>query len=257
MVEKAHDFRKPFRFWATPDSKTAWKSMVNLGVDYVNTDQPFECVTYVNSLSKRVFENTSFSNVYTPSFASDGSAITPENIILLIGDGNGLAQISATALANGGALSLTQLKNIGFLKTQSADDFTTDSAGAGTALATGQKVPNRSIGMDANGKSIPSLTELLDKKGFSTAIITTDEITGATPASFFAHQKDRSLSDAILKDLEKSSLELFVASGVSSEKLGKEVYGFERVENLESLNLKRSAYFFPSDTGSCTAKYCR
>jgi alkaline phosphatase len=88
----------------------------------------------------------------------------------------------------------------------------------------------------------------LHKKGFSTAIITTDEITGATPASFFAHQKDRSLSDAILKDLEKSSLELFVASVDSSEKLGKEVYGFERVENLESLNLKRSAYFFPSDT---------
>ncbi len=235
VVEKAHAFRKPFRFWATPDSKTAWKSMVNLGVDYVNTDQPFECVTYVNSLSKRVFKNTSFSNVYTPTFSSDGSTKTPENIILLIGDGNGLAQISATALANGGALSLTQLKNIGFLKTQSADDFTTDSAGAGTALATGQKVPNRSIGMDADGKSITSLTEILDKKGFSTAIITTDEITGATPASFFAHQKDRSLSDAILKDLEKSSLELFVASGDSSEKLGKEVYGFERVENLESL----------------------
>ena len=248
VVARAHAFGKPFRFWATPDSKTAWKAMVALGVDYLNTDHPFECVTYVNSLEKRVFENTGISSVYSPTFSSDGSTHTPENIILLIGDGNGLAQISATALANGGNLSLTQLRNIGFLKTQSGDDFTTDSAGAGTALATGQKVPNRYIGRDSDRKSIPNLTEILDKKGFSTAIITTDEITGATPASFFAHQKDRSLSDAILKDLEKSSLELFVAGSPTPETASKNFYGFEKVADLESLHLKRSAYFFPPDT---------
>lgn len=53
VVQKAHALGKPFRFWATPDSKTAWKAMADLGVDYINTDKPFECITYIHSLSGR------------------------------------------------------------------------------------------------------------------------------------------------------------------------------------------------------------
>jgi len=46
VIEKAHTFNKPFRFWATPDSKTAWKVFSDLGVDFINTDMPFECARY-------------------------------------------------------------------------------------------------------------------------------------------------------------------------------------------------------------------
>lgn len=106
---------------------------------------------------------------------------------------------------------MTQLKSIGFLKTQSADDFTTDSAGAGTALATGHKAPNRAIGMTANGK-VENITEILNKEGFVSGLITTDEISGATPSSFYAHQIDRSLSDDIRKDLEKSHIAVIAST---------------------------------------------
>ncbi|HET8736211.1 MAG TPA: alkaline phosphatase, partial [Pricia sp.] len=157
-IERAHAFGKPFRFWATPDSKTAWKALANLGVDFINTDMPFACADYLKTLPNRYYRNSEFSEVYRPTFASDGSEKAVENIILMIGDGNGLAQISATVLANRGELSLTQLKNIGFLKTQSADDFTTDSAGAGTALATGRKAPNRAIGTDNEGNPLENIT---------------------------------------------------------------------------------------------------
>lgn len=248
VVRKGHAFGKPFRFWATPDSKTAWKVMADLGVDFINTDYPFECVEYVNSLSKRIFENNTFSTVYHPRFSDDDISKNPKNIILLIGDGNGLAQISATALANGGMLSLTQLKNIGFLKTQSSDDFTTDSAGSATAMATGVKVPNRSIGVDGKGASTSTITELLHANNFSTALISTDEITGATPASFYAHQTDRSMTEGILEDLERSTLNLFVASGSTTASSKNELSGFGLVENLEALHLDRTAYLFPSDT---------
>lgn len=247
-IQKAHALDKPFRFWATPDSKTAWKAMAEAGVDYINTDVPFECVQYVNSLSKRIFENTDFSRVYTPTFNTDGIPESPKNVIFLIGDGNGLAQISATALANGGSLSLTQLRNIGFLKTQSSDDFTTDSAGGATAMATGIKVPNRSIGVDSEGTSILNLTELLHASKFTTALISTDEITGATPASFYAHQKDRSMTNGILKDLEASKLDLFVASGSTTDGNTKKLAGFRLVGHLDSLTTQRTAYLFPTDT---------
>ncbi|WP_373516525.1 alkaline phosphatase, partial [Pricia sp.] len=212
-IDKAHAFEKPFRFWATPDAKTAWKAFSDLGVDFINTDIPFECVQYLNTLPNRYHRNIEFSEVYRPTFATDASNKAVENIILMIGDGNGLAQISATALANKGELSLTQLKSIGLLKTRSADDFTTDSAGAGTALATGVKVPNRAIGMDDEGKRLANITELLAKKGFVSGVVTTDEITGATPSAFYAHQKDRSMAEGILEDLLESPLSLFISQG--------------------------------------------
>ena len=210
-IKKAHAMGKPFRFWATPDSKTAWKALAHLGVDYINTDMPFECKNYLSTLKFREYKNTIFSEVYRPTFESDQKDKTVKNIILMIGDGNGLTQISATALANKGETNLTQLQSIGFIKTQSADDFTTDSAGAGTALATGHKAPNRAIGMTANGK-VKNITELLADKGFVSGIITTDEISGATPSSFYAHQMDRSASEAIRKDLEMSKVSVIAST---------------------------------------------
>jgi alkaline phosphatase len=212
-INKAHLYGKPFRFWGCPDSKNAWKTFADLGVDFINTDSPYESAHYLNNLSNRVFYNTLVSDVYTPNYLSDQKNTPVKNIILLIGDGNGLSQISAALLANGGQLSLSQLKSIGFLKTQAADDFVTDSAAAGTALATGIKTYNRAIGVDTAKKPIENIMELLHKKGFATACITTDVIIGATPAAFYSHQIDRNKDPEIAADLQKSNLNLFMGGG--------------------------------------------
>lgn len=214
-IDKAHSYNRPFRFWATPDSKTAWKALHDLGVDYINTDMTDKASAYLETLGSRVYYNKAKSHVYTPTYKSDQSEKSVKNVILLIGDGNGLTQISSSVLANGGSLTLTQLKSIGFIKTQSSDDFTTDSAAAGTALATGAKTYNRSIGMAPNGQALVNITELLDQHQFVSGCITTDKIVGATPSSFYAHQKDRDDTDGIAKDLLKSKLSLFVGGGES------------------------------------------
>ncbi|MFZ0595704.1 MAG: alkaline phosphatase, partial [Flavobacterium sp.] len=218
IISQGKKTTKPFRFWGAPDTKTAWKAFSELGVDIINTDTPYNCVHYLESLPKRLVTASNFSKVYTPTFKTDQKDIPVKNVILLIGDGNGLSQISSAVLANSGALSVTQLKSIGFIKTQSADDFTTDSAAAGTALATGQKTNNRAIGTDSLRKPIPNILEILQKRKFSTGIITTDEITGATPASFYAHREERSDTEGISKDLLNSELNLFVAGGASTFK---------------------------------------
>lgn len=49
VIEKAHAFNKPFRFWATPDSELAWKAFVDLGVDFINTDKPMECIKFLDT----------------------------------------------------------------------------------------------------------------------------------------------------------------------------------------------------------------
>ena len=234
VIDKAHALDKPFRFWATPDSKSAWKAFADMGVDFINTDMPNECVSYVTTLNERVVQNTVFSKVYRPTFEPDKKNQKPKNIILLIGDGNGLTQISSATLANNGELSLTQLRSIGFLKTQSADDFTTDSAGAGTAISTGQKTNNRAIGTDKNGKPIPNITEILSEKGFNTGVISTDDIAGATPSSFYAQRTDRGMVKGISEDLNSNKLKLFIAQKTAEVK-NIEDAGFMIIDHMNSI----------------------
>ena len=58
------------------------------------------------------------------------------NIILMIGDGMGLTQISAGTYFNDNSSALEKFDVIGLSKTQSANSLVTDSAASGTASAT-------------------------------------------------------------------------------------------------------------------------
>ncbi|MCY0977227.1 alkaline phosphatase [Chryseobacterium wangxinyae] len=243
VIKEAKTFKKPIRFWAIPDSKTSWEFFVNAGVDYINTDKPKDCVEYISTLKSRTFENNLFSKVYTPQFLYENKNIPVENVILLIGDGNGLSQISSSVLANKGQLTLTQLKNIGLIKTSSTDNFSTDSAAGASAFATGTKTKNRFIGVDANGKAVENLTEILSKKGFNTGIITTDEIVGATPSAFYAHQKDRGMEKEIAEDLTKSKLTFFAAGGKSKISNLSQFTVVPKPEEIGTNKAERVAYY--------------
>ena len=51
LVKLAHYYKKPLRFWGTPDNKIAWEVFKELGVDYINTDKPIQVSTYFNELT--------------------------------------------------------------------------------------------------------------------------------------------------------------------------------------------------------------
>ncbi|MGI9549789.1 MAG: alkaline phosphatase [Aurantibacter sp.] len=251
VIDKAHSYDKPFRFWGSPDSKTTWKAFRDLGVDLINTDLPYASSSYLKTLDQRVYHNKIFSEVYTPTFESDQKNIPVSNVILLIGDGNGLTQISSSVLGNGGNLTLTQLKSIGLLKTQSADDFTTDSAAAGTALATGEKTNNRAIGVDTSGNPLINITELLNDRGFVSGCITTDDITGATPSAFYAHRMDRSDTRGIISDLSKSKLSLIIGGAAETSEKKTAAMGFTILDSANAIarsTEKRVALFISKDS---------
>lgn len=212
-IAVAHSFGKPFRFWATPDSKTAWKALKELGVDYINTDMPYQAREYLSSLDERLYVSPNVREIYRPTYASDGIQAPVKNIILMVGDGFGLAQFSAALYANNNELSLATLRHLGLIKTQSLDDFTTDSAAAGTALASGQKVKNRSVGALPNGTPAQNIPEYLQKSGFQTGVVTTDNVTGATPGAFYAHRTERDMIKEIASDLAVSPINLFIGGG--------------------------------------------
>ncbi|RCW30867.1 alkaline phosphatase [Marinilabilia salmonicolor] len=139
----------------------------------------------------------------------------PRNIILMIGDGMGTAQLFAAYTANGGALNITNLPYSGFSTTQSADDYTTDSAAGGTALSTGQRTYNGAIAVDVNKKPIPTILEIAEKHGKATGLVSSSAITHATPASFIAHNVSRNNYEEIAADFLKTDIDIFIGGGKS------------------------------------------
>lgn len=151
---------------------------------------------------------------YTPSFKNDGKDKKVRNVILLIGDGMGVGAVNAAMYANGGALTMTNLKTCGYVRTQSANNFTTDSAASGTAYATGVKTNNGYVGLDTDKQPLLNLPERLEPLGFACGVLSTDNLDGATPASFFAHQANRRAGEEIWADLAASHL-AFASAGSS------------------------------------------
>ncbi len=149
---------------------------------------------------------------YTPSFKNDGKETKVKNVILLIGDGMGVGAVNAAMYANGGTLTMTNLKTCGYVRTQSANNFTTDSAASGTAYATGVKTNNGYVGMNTERQPLENLPEKLEPLGFACGVLSTDNLDGATPASFFAHQANRRAAAEIWADLPASHL-VFASAG--------------------------------------------
>ena len=137
----------------------------------------------------------------------------PKNIILLIGDGMGTAQVYAGYTAKKGIMNITGMPVSGFSITYSASDYITDSGAGGTALATGVKTKNYSIGVDTSGKPVKSILEIAEDRGLSTALVATSAITHATPASFIAHTSNRSKYADIAFDFLKTDVDVFIGGG--------------------------------------------
>lgn len=148
-----------------------------------------------------------------PSIAPVPQANGPKNIILVIGDGMGLSQISAGLYNSNSKFSLESFPVIGFQKTYSANNLVTDSAAAGTAISSGKKTKNNLVGIDENGNRCISILEEAEKNGLATGIVVTSSIQHATPASFMAHQPARNLYEDITLDLLESGIDLFIGGG--------------------------------------------
>ncbi len=137
----------------------------------------------------------------------------PKNIILMIGDGMGITQISAGMYMNGNKLNLEEFPVIGLHKTYSGNSLVTDSAAGATAFSCGVKTYNGAIGVDIDTFAVQSIFEEAEKKGYSTGLVTTSTVVHATPASFVAHQKYREMYEEIAADFVKSDIDFFVGGG--------------------------------------------
>jgi len=137
----------------------------------------------------------------------------PKNIILLIGDGMGITQITSGLYSNNNQLNLERFKHIGLHKNYSYDALITDSAAGATAFACGVKTYNGAIGVDHDTVSVKTILEEAEENGLSTGVVATSTITHATPASFLAHDPYRKNYEAIAADFVDVDPEILIGGG--------------------------------------------
>ncbi len=137
----------------------------------------------------------------------------PKNIILMIGDGMGVTQISAGLYSNSNHLNLERFPVVGLHKSYSGDNLITDSAAGATAFSAGVKTYNGAIGVDMDTLPVTTILELAEAAGMPTGLVATSSIVHATPASFYAHANQRKNYEEIAADLMATDIDLFIGGG--------------------------------------------
>ncbi|MBV1906855.1 MAG: alkaline phosphatase [Pseudomonadales bacterium] len=149
--------------------------------------------------------------------AGDSAA---RNVIFFVGDGMGVSTVTAARIYAGqlrgepgeeNYLSFEEFPNVALSKTYNTDAQVPDSAGTMTAMMSGVKTRHGVLGVSRkairsecdtmSGAAVPSFLELMEVAGKATGIISTAEITHATPGATYSHSVDRNwASDADMPD---------------------------------------------------------
>lgn len=142
-------------------------------------------------------------------------------IFYFIGDGMGTNQVLASEMylaelegrIGRKQLLLTQFPYSGQVATFSASNGITDSAAAGTCLATGTKTNNGTLGLSPAQDTLRSVAEILQQQGYGIGIMTTVAIDHATPAAFYAKVPDRNMYYEIGTQLAYTDFDFFGGAG--------------------------------------------
>lgn len=136
-------------------------------------------------------------SVFTFSLSSDAEAEkqTPakgevKNVIFLIPDGFNASYATNYRWFKGSEAVWDDML-VGMMQTHSNDTKVTDSAAAGTAMATGVKTDNGKISVDPKGNELETILEAAIAADKSSGLVATSTITHATPAVFASHVATR------------------------------------------------------------------
>lgn len=148
---------------------------------------------------------------------------TPKYIFYFIGDGMGMAPVMATQtykrmVQNNEQLLMTTFPTASWVQTYSASSPVTDSAAAGTALATGHKTKNGMLGMDADTVAVEAISVKLQRMGYGIGIVTSGAADDATPGAFYTHVPNRGMYYEIGKDAAYCGFDFIAGAGLRGTK---------------------------------------
>lgn len=157
-------------------------------------------------------------------------ASSPKYIFYYIGDGMGMGQVmgaeayNRTVLGNTDNLLMMQFPFSSVATTYSASSPVTDSAAAGTALATGHKTGNGMLGVTSDSAAVTSIAKTLFDDGYGVGIVTSVYPDDATPGAFYTHVPSRSMYYEIGRDAASCGYDFIGGSnlrGTKEKKTGK------------------------------------
>jgi alkaline phosphatase len=164
----------------------------------------------------------------TVELAGDVNAGNAKYVFLFIGDGMAMPQItSAEAYLSANTetapgverLSFTQFPAQGLTTTYDAGSFITDSASAGTAIATGNKTLSGVVNMDeTRSKKLKTIAEYAKDSGMKVGVISSVNLDHATPACFYAKEESRNNYYNINMQLANSNFDYFAGGMVRIDK---------------------------------------
>ncbi|NOT36745.1 MAG: alkaline phosphatase [Saprospiraceae bacterium] len=157
----------------------------------------------------------------------------------MIGDGMGLAQVSAYMYNVEGKIAFERCKFIGLHKSHAANNLITDSAAGASAFSIGEKTNNAYVGVDVNGKSHETILEEASRKGLATGVVVSSTIVHATPAAFIAHNVSRDAYEEIALDIVDSGCDLLIGGG--------QKYFTRRSDSLDLIQKFKSKNYFVTD----------
>lgn len=152
--------------------------------------------------------------------ASAALAQKAKYVFYFIGDGMGLNPLHTTELYLASLEGNVGIKHLPFMDfpystfatSYSANSDVTDSAAAGTALATGHKTKNAMLGMNSDSVAVNSIAVWAKNSGKKVGVCTNVCIDDATPAAFYAHQVNRKYYHSIGEQLAASGFHYFAGS---------------------------------------------
>ena len=138
-------------------------------------------------------------------------------VFYFIGDGMGANQVLAAEMYQAALqgkigrvpLLMSQFPYSGQAATFSASYGITDSAAAGTCLASGKKTNNGMIGQTPDGEPAYSVASQLKQEGWGVGIMSSVPVDHATPASHYAHAEKRYEYYKIGTHLTQSGFDFF------------------------------------------------
>ena len=137
-----------------------------------------------------------------------------KNVIYLIGDGMGFGAVTSLLLSEDEVTGFEQAPVVGLHETCSADNYVTDSAAGGTALATGTRTNNGYVGADPDGAQLTSVLRKAQAMGKKTGIVVNTTLTEATPAAFYAGVTSRKMVYDIAKQFTECDVDIAIGGGL-------------------------------------------
>lgn len=136
------------------------------------------------------------------------------NVIIMIGDGMGLEQVSCAWVVNHGKLNLDNFPHTGLSRTWCTNKLITDSGAGGTALSSGVKTAYSHVGTAPDSTDIPSVLVKARQLGKKTGVVVTCHFADATPCDFCCHNEYRYNQDDLIADYVDCGVDYLAGGGL-------------------------------------------